>query len=707
LIENTTPMDPTTATENGKKSEPVSNLDTYTAYSKIMGLARDLNTQVQVPEIVLIGPQNKSVLVESILGFPIPFLDTPLKRPVWYTILNNTEQNEPLITFKRDGAIKDSEFDTTVPLANLASELARRNEPSARSTPIKVQIEYKNVWNVVLIETVAVDNFKTAKPEELEELVLKYARPSHRTLVFTEDSGDWESVGVVEVAKRIDAKFDRSFFVFSKFERHLSKFNNSRDLNRFLSSSAVDSQTYYFSEIPAAARATIPVGLKGKALLSDAQTTKLKTDLDSLELLQFDKTYERKIGLPQWRQAIVELTWKRYQETVPEVLKRLRAFHKNSEEHLVKVKVQLDSMDPPKLRALASNYVMEFLQGVEKLIVGTLEGNPAINGQTLQEEKAQEDAGEWYDSQNRSINFDPQAGNIQYWDSKLYGGQQFERLLAEFKGVADHTKIDEVTIHDIATASGPNRLTTPANYAWTASDIAQKKSQAVLLPLVDQLFTRAVYILKRLVDIVDKMMENKRKANIRRAGVNSASASPLTLTRKNQDSLLNIDDYPYFTHSVKEIYFKFVDQTAAACKAKCLDEFYCTRLIYWELNQNSSTDLSKYSYANGGPDSKEVQRDVMELASQLFADVRNRITKNVLLKCYNYFLIPMQSDLWGEVQSKITTMTDQMLEESFEVAVTKAKLKEDEKHLRDVLDKFRQQEELFRDAVNAFSRPSW
>lgn len=62
-----------------------------------------------------------------------------------------------------------------------------------------------------------------------------------------------------------------------------------------------------------------------------------------------------------------------------------------------------------------------------------------------------------------------------------------------------------------------------------ASDIAQKKSQAVLLPLVDQLFKRAVYILKRLVDIVDKMMENKRKANIRRTGINSAAASPLAL----------------------------------------------------------------------------------------------------------------------------------------------------------------------------------
>ena len=36
-------------------------------------------------------------------------------------------------------------------------------------------------------------------------------------------------------------------------------------------------------------------------------------------------------------------------------------------------------------------------------------------------------------------------------------------------------------------------------------------------------------------------------------------------------------------------------------------------------------------------------------------------------------------------------MTDPMLEESFEVAVTKAKLKEDERHLKDVLEKFKQQ----------------
>lgn len=79
------------------------------------------------------------------------------------------------------------------------------------------------------------------------------------------------------------------------------------------------------------------------------------------------------------------------------------------------------------------------------------------------------DAGEWHDADHRPIEFDPAAWSIPYWDSKLYGGQQFERLLSEFKSVCDHTTLEDVTLHDIATAAGPNRLTTPANFAYTVS----------------------------------------------------------------------------------------------------------------------------------------------------------------------------------------------------------------------------------------------
>jgi hypothetical protein len=77
-------------------------------------------------------------------------------------MVNNTEAQEPQVTLKRDGAIKE-EFDTPVPLANLPAELAKRNDGALVGAPIKVQIEYKLCFNVVVIETVAVNDIKAAK----------------------------------------------------------------------------------------------------------------------------------------------------------------------------------------------------------------------------------------------------------------------------------------------------------------------------------------------------------------------------------------------------------------------------------------------------------------------------------------------------------------------------------------------------------------
>jgi hypothetical protein len=93
-------------------------------------------------------------------------------------------------------------------------------------------------------------NLKILQPEEIEESILKHARPVHRILVFTEESGDWEKIDTIELAKSLDPKFDRSYFVFSDFEKHLHKFNSSRDLNKFLASNIVDSKVYSYPPLP-------------------------------------------------------------------------------------------------------------------------------------------------------------------------------------------------------------------------------------------------------------------------------------------------------------------------------------------------------------------------------------------------------------------------------------------------------------------------
>jgi hypothetical protein len=45
---------------------------------------------------------------------------------------------------------------------------------------------------------------------------------------------------------------------------------------------------------------------------------------------------------------------------------------------------------------------------------------------------------------------------------------------------------------------------------------------------------------------------------------------------------------------------------------------------------------------------------VTSLASKLFEEHRDRIVDNVLLKCHSFFLVPMQTELWGVVQAKVS-----------------------------------------------------
>lgn len=84
---------------------------------------------------------------------------------------------------------------------------------------------------------------------------------------------------------------------------------------------------------------------------------------------------------------MLNLTWKTYQEAIPRILKQLRAKKVETERKIKEVEKQLSSLDSAKLRALSTNYVVSFLQTIEKLISGTSEGNPAVNGQSLEEEK--------------------------------------------------------------------------------------------------------------------------------------------------------------------------------------------------------------------------------------------------------------------------------------------------------------------------------
>jgi hypothetical protein len=221
--------------------------------------------------------------------------------------------------------------------------------------------------------------------------------------------------------------------------------------------------------------------------------------------------------------------------------------------------------------------------------------------------------------------------------------------------------------------------------AWAASDLAQHQSQEALLPLIEQLGNRCVYVFKRLYGIAEKIMDSRRKK-----------------WPTDRVDIENVDLYPYFTSHIKDLYHKFIDNAAKHCKEKCLDEFYSSKTIFWELTEFSDRKLLT-DRADKSAD--ETKNAVSSLAGQLFKNIRERITKNVMLKFYNFFLVPMQSDLWNDVHRKVTTLDDGSLDQYFQVSPTKQKLNQDVTHLEAILKKTTDQEAQFLESARQFSNP--
>lgn len=673
--------------------------EVFGSFDQLQTFSRDLNAQMSTPEVVILGKkgQGKSSVLEALLGFPLPLLG-PTKRPVHIHLLNNPAAAAPKITIKRDAVIKEHGTDVEVKLLDLAAEIGKRNK-FATEEPVLVQFEHKNIINLTIIDTPAVldeDDGEVSR-ENRDSLLFQLAKPTHRILVSVESAHEPNRSEMMAFIKKVDPELTRTAFVHTRFFNLLQSFTSTREVNKYLSSTLPDVKSFFVT--------LLSDSIKTKHAEPQHFQTKLaqafKRDMQSLEQLQYDKRFESNIGILGLRKFVVAQTWRSYQEAIPRVLKHLRTRRTEQEKKVKTTEETLSSLDSSKLRLVASNYVVSFLQIVDKLISGTSEGSPVVNGQTLEEEKSANPDGEWVDMYHHVIRFEPEEWGVPYWDKKLYGGQQFERLLAEFKAVADKTDMPELTMDDVATAAGINKLNNIPNYAWAASDLAQQKSQDAFVPLIEQLTNRAVFIVKRLTEISDKIMEQRKKKFMEEI---NASFSPNSSPFLNFNSMGNfyeeIERYPFFIYHVKDLFNKFIERAAKICKEKCMDEFYSTKTIYWDLT-------SEYADRNlplERNDQDDVKQAVVSLSTKLFAELRDRITKNVLLKFYNFFLVPMQSELWNEIQGKVTCLSDTNLEGIFEVVSTKDKLKVNIKSMQDDITKLAEQEKVFLQHSSAFSK---
>jgi hypothetical protein len=78
-------------------------------------------------------------------------------------------------------------------------------------------------------------------------------------------------------------------------------------------------------------------------------------------------------------------------------------------------------------------------------------------------------SGCWSDEQGSEVPLQPYSKQVLNWDTKLYGGQQFERLLADFKAITSHMSIKHITADEIATSSGLSGVRHISNHVWSVS----------------------------------------------------------------------------------------------------------------------------------------------------------------------------------------------------------------------------------------------
>ncbi len=241
--------------------------------------------------------------------------------------------------------------------------------------------------------------------------------------------------------------------------------------------------------------------------------------------------------------------------------------------------------------------------------------------------------------------------------------------------VAGRSEIPEPSLADVANAAGINKLSNSTDITWAAADLAQHKSRDAFAPLVRQLGQRAAYIMRRLGDIARRMMENRRRALEGGAGGDGGAGG--------ESGVENVDDatrYVSFRHFVRDAYERFVEQQTQVLLQKCLDEFYSTRTVHYACGEEAAAQVGEVDVAQP----EELRRAVVAMSRHIFARVRQRVTKNTLLKVYNFLLVPMQGALWTSLQAAVASLSDADLQKKFEVTSTIQRLQNTE---RNVLEK--------------------
>jgi len=168
---------------------------------------------------------------------------------------------------------------------------------------------------------------------------------------------------------------------------------------------------------------------------------------------------------------------------------------------------------------------------------------------------------------------------------------------------------------------------------------------------------RAVYICQRQLDTVEFILSKKQ--------------------------ILDRREYIHFSHHVKHQFIKFFDKMKILFTEKCMEEFYSTSTIYWEFQSSMGTKKEEFGFA-----------DVRKLATQIFASIRDRIVKKILLMAVDYFIFSVLQRQHGcqDIQNAVNQLGDEQLEDLFQIIDKRKDVLEEQSKLTSLLNQWEQYE---------------
>ncbi|KAL6054695.1 putative Interferon-induced GTP-binding protein Mx2 [Balamuthia mandrillaris] len=672
-----------------ERSSHESNRELYALFNELQGISHDFNIHFETPEIVVVGMQSdgKSSFIEALLGFQFNVVETNIgtRRPLILQMINNPEKEVPSCRFRKEssytstlqpgggsdpsggeiGNDHDAFELVDTPIDCLVDEIVRRtNEKAGRgegvcAQPIILRVEYAHCSNLTIYDT---PGFRlggdTRLKEEIEKMVQDLMRPSNRIIVCLEQSTvEWANSSSRPIVRRFDPQFSRTVLVNTKFDNRVKELRKKESADKYLMGENLPpGKKPFFISLPVR-----------RNLDSDRFRDAIKEvylqDYQTLLEVRFDEDkFGEQVGFFRTKAYLEELLSERYYASVAPTLRTLDTVCKRTKLELATVKKELESTDLELLKTKVNSYVQSFILLVERLLEGSIIGNPDVFGQTLLEEKSTSGIGEW-----PGLAIDYQVPNSGF---KVYGGAQYERLLTEFEYVAHSKEFPPTSINEVAAAIGTSKFHNVPVYETAASDIVQIKARQEFLPLIDVVLARCTYIMKRLCDI------------------------SISVMKSTDSGVLNV--YEPFVEELRSNYYKFVDQTETVCRDKLMDDFETfTKVLDWDLVSGLS-ELKDYDYLNNDEEAtkarvsrmmerkaeenpmllpitrsraltEETFTHVCTMSAKLFSGIRFFFVKYIRNKLNAFFLDPMFQKLGGAITNYFRRLNNDHYEKMFQL----------------------------------------